>query len=279
MSRGPWKRKKKYGAHSPKCECGQRKTYAKEKCRMCLAKENGLRTIDKLQIAARRAPIHRRGESSINRRVYLVDREGRVVKDSTLGEVEKKILQRAGIEFDAGARTVKALCGFCGTIFSIKPKGAVARCCKKCLIRRACKKCGHRSNSVSNKGGICAACLGHRPRGSGGRKVKFNGKCIDCGAVTVKKTAVRCRACAHVFRFGDKKPDATPRACADCGKVGKTKRCKPCSSRYNGRKSSGHKNKLENHASLLANLSMSDRAVAKIIGVSKTTITNHRRRL
>lgn len=89
----------------------------------------GLSKVDRLRIGGYAAPKLRRDKSK--RRIAVVDKDGNVVGYRDLADVQKKILERAKIEFDVvdGVRPNTVLCELCNAVVKVPKTGTVPRKC------------------------------------------------------------------------------------------------------------------------------------------------------
>jgi hypothetical protein len=81
--------------------------------------------LDALAVAGFAAPRLRVLPDSVrNRRIAKTDSDGNVIGYTTLGEVQKSLLRRMGIEFDVQpeARPTKVFCAVCGAPIVVKTK-------------------------------------------------------------------------------------------------------------------------------------------------------------
>ena len=89
----------------------------------------GLSKVDRLRIGGYAAPKLRRDKSK--RRIAVVDKDGNVVGYRDLADVQKKILERAKIEFDVadGVRPKTVLCELCNAVVKVPKAGPVLKRC------------------------------------------------------------------------------------------------------------------------------------------------------
>jgi hypothetical protein len=86
---------------------------------------------ERLALAGAIAPILRdQGQDAFERRVTLLDKDGKVVGYRTLAEVQMGLLRRKQIEFEVadGVRPTKVVCEQCGKLFAPRP-GKLRKVC------------------------------------------------------------------------------------------------------------------------------------------------------
>lgn len=105
---------------------------------------------DRLAIGGAVAPVVRR-QAAAPRRVTLVDKDGKPVRETTSVEVAKAMLARSEIEFSVqeGKRPEWVNCKTCGTPVKVHAKGGIPTVCRSGTYKCQCgasltaKKCGN----------------------------------------------------------------------------------------------------------------------------------------
>lgn len=184
-----------------------------------MSDEPKMRKVDRLAVAAAVAPtIRGQSERTKNRRVAVVDKDGNVMRYTTLGEVQKAALETARIELAVqdGVRPRSRPCVRCGALVTVAKRGSIKKICDGCLYQ-ACIACGRKLSRRARKCRHCA-----------GTAKKPVARCALCGVhvgrATVwsaKKRGVptRCRACGLAARVLPPRQKLPPRhtLCVDCG--------------------------------------------------------------
>jgi hypothetical protein len=100
----------------------------------------GMSKAERLLIAGQSAPTLRARES--RRKIKVVDRDGKVVREIDDVALSLKIHERAGIEFSVqdGKRPKRVACESCRRVFAAPTTGKIPKQCVRC--RRPCVKCG-----------------------------------------------------------------------------------------------------------------------------------------
>lgn len=82
------------------------------------------------------APALRRQDvRTAGRRVKTLDKEGNVVGEVTLSDVQKGVLDAAGLQFDIEGRPERVLCTRCRKVLKIPGKGKIRSMCDGCRVR------------------------------------------------------------------------------------------------------------------------------------------------
>lgn len=117
-----------------------------------------LNRAQRLEVAGFAAP-RVRDEARRTRRVFVTNAAGEVVRVAHLHEIQKGVLEFAGIELGiaVGVRPKKKICAFCGKPFAVPPKGTIPNFCGKGCVRCAC------GASLSHHGARKAMRAGRRP--------------------------------------------------------------------------------------------------------------------
>lgn len=116
--------------------------------------------VERLRIAGKVAPLLRRLLSP-QRRVAVVDRDGTVVRHTTLAQVQQSMLRRMDIELDSttGERPKSSVCQHCGKEFAVVRPGKIPATCPGGCVK-ACD-CGA---ALSQRSSMRAARSGHDPK-------------------------------------------------------------------------------------------------------------------
>ncbi len=227
--------------------------------------------LEALAIAGYVAPRMRSApETTRKRRIKRVDKDGNVVGETTVEEIQKALLAKRAIEFDVadGVKKRESLaCRLCGRIFNNKKTGRRTQFCDRCKVL-SCSKCGKpgtcrtykndlrvcRECRIGNSRNIekCSACgaskYGYSTmcRSCFIERKKLTKKkyvCPDCDGTMSGPPAQRCRACAYKALSEKMNAEKQAMQCTDCSKPlnrtakwAKTKRCAPCARSYRAKK-------------------------------------------
>lgn len=188
--------------------------------------------LEALAIASYVAPRMRSApEAKRKRRIKRLDKDGNVVGETTIEEIQKALLAKREIEFDVqdGVRPKSIACK-CGRVFSPKKSGPIPFCCNACRDVK-CLDCHTQINVKAWRTGTrrCVPCSTKLRRHD-------RPKCLDCGKELYKgaasKGSVRCALHSRLFikqRAAENRPK-----CIECHKPlvnERAKRCKSCNMR------------------------------------------------
>lgn len=156
--------------------------------------------LEALAIAGYVAPRMRSApETTRKRRIKRVDKEGNVVGETTVEEIQKALLAKRAIEFDVqeGVRPRERVCRKCGIAWD-NDKNKVngnRRYCERCVVV-FCRDCkiklpptAHCTNTTR-----CRSCE-HASRKGTSRRPRKDPSTCGCGKV-IDRRAICCRACA-----------------------------------------------------------------------------------
>lgn len=143
---------------------------------------------ERLAIAGQIAPILRSQGDKSKRKVKIVDKDGNIIGESTIGELQKQILKRAEIEFDVheDKNPIYILCDICN---------------KPIMFKTVTNNKGH---SPKKRHPECYK--EHRRLYSMHRRKQRDklGLCIECGKKRENKTKY-CSICLERYRKANKK--------------------------------------------------------------------------
>lgn len=182
---------------------------------------------ERLAVAGIVAPrLRSQSERAAKRRVALVDKDGNVVRYTSLAEVQQAVLLQKKIELEVveGRRQTAIVCEECGAVEKINTKARRQKRCRKCSFLR-CEKCDvelpqcySAPSFVKKRKGrppLCKTCY------AAGRERLPPPTCAVCGKELHRgrrargQTTLRCRECVDRARREATEQKAL---CVACGK-------------------------------------------------------------
>ena len=153
-----------------------------------------LRKVDRLAVAAAVAPTIRGQDARTKkRRVAVVDRDGNVVRYTTLDEVQKAALETAKISLAVqdGVRPREVLCARCGRVIKVPRRSRVPTECQPCKDGW-CARCGGklarntawRSRHLETPTGVLGL---HKPEAVGWREGRSRTECRTCEVLYLQR--------------------------------------------------------------------------------------------
>jgi hypothetical protein len=125
------------------CACGSvvpvaERGYLPKQCKRCRLKAYRLNLAERLRLAGALAPALRDGShKSKTRRVKIIDKDGSLVRESNLAEVQQGILRTARIELDVvnGTKAREIICVRCGLLVKVPHgTGHAPKYCIRCRV-------------------------------------------------------------------------------------------------------------------------------------------------